>query len=126
MNRLLFVFTLVISLSTVFGLQAQNKNKAIGKWKYEVSQAPYGYDTGIIEIKEQKNVLGGEVFFNSGYGVKLQKVTLQNDTLRTSTYVDSEYVDIVAHIKDKKMEGIVDTSMGKMKLKAEKVVNTQN
>ena len=118
-------FALVVLFSFVFVLTAQNKKKAVGVWKYEVAQAPYGYERGTLEVKNLKNVFSGEVKFNSGNSVKLQKMTLSNDTLRANLFVDSEYVDVVAKISNTKMEGFVNTSMGRMSLKADKVVENK-
>ena len=125
MKKVFLVLVVLFSIGFVFSLTAQNKKKAIGVWKYEVSQAPYGYDKGTLEIKEHEKELSGVVKFNSGNSVQLQKVTMINDTLRANVFVDSENVDIVAKINTTKMEGSVNTSMGKMNLKADKVVENK-
>ena len=117
-----YAFVVLFTTVCVFGVSAQDKNKPVGKWKYEVEQAPYGYNKGTLEIKKQKEALMGELNFSSGNGVKLQKLTMRNDTIWANAYVDSEYIEIVAKISNSKMEGLVDTSMGKMIFKADKVV----
>ena len=53
--------------------------------------------------------------------MKLQSVDFKNDTMRVGVYVDSEYVNILSRVKGKKLEGTVDSSMGKMDLTAEKL-----
>ncbi|MGV8964067.1 MAG: hypothetical protein ACOH2V_11905 [Candidatus Saccharimonadaceae bacterium] len=126
MKKLLFTLFVVFSISLVFNLTAQNKKKAIGVWKYEVAQAPYGYDKGTLEIKDHKNEFSGVIKFNSGNSVELQKISMSNDTLRANVFVDSENVSIVAKISNSKMEGFVNTSMGNMSLKADKVVENKN
>ena len=125
MKKVYLALIVLFSAVSLFSLTAQNNKKAVGVWKYEVSQAPYGYDKGTLEVKELKNVFSGEVKFNSGNSVTLQKVSMSNDTLRANVYVDSESVDIVAKINNTKMEGTVNTSMGKMSLKAEKVIENK-
>ena len=125
MKKIIFALVVLFSMTFVFNLTAQNKNKAVGVWKYEVAQAPYGYEKGTLEIKELKNELMGEVKFNSGNSVKLQKMTMSNDTLRAKVLVESESVDVVAKLSQTKMEGSVNTSMGKMSLKADKVVENK-
>ena len=122
MKKITFVLIVVFSMVSLFSLTAQNNKNAIGVWKYEVADAPYGYDKGTLEIKELKKEFSGVVNFNSGNSVELQKVTMSNDTLRANVLVDSEYIDIVAKISNAKMEGSVNTSMGKLYLKADKVV----
>ena len=125
MKKVYLALIVLFSAVSLFSLTAQNNKKVVGVWKYEVSQAPYGYDKGTLEVKELKNVFSGEIKFNSGNSVTLQKVTLSNDTLRANVFVDSESVDIVAKINNTKMEGTVNTSMGKMSLKADKVIENK-
>ncbi len=125
MKKMFFALVILFSMTFVFSLTAQNKKKAIGVWKYEVAEAPNGYDKGTLEFKEHEKEISGVVKFDSGNSVKLQKVTMSNDTLRANVYVDSENVDIVAKVSNTKMEGSVNTSSGKMSLKADKVVENQ-
>lgn len=117
-----FTFLLLFCFSTAFiNVTAQNTKPIVGEWKYKVAQAPYGYDTGVISFKEVEKKLTGDITFDSGYKVKLQSVVFKNDTLKVGVYVDSEYVNILSHVKGKKLEGIVDSSMGKMDLTAERI-----
>lgn len=125
MKKVFYAAIALFAITSVFGLSAQNKKAAVGKWKYEVAQAPYGYNKGILEIKEVKDKLTGEVNFISGEDLKLQKLTMRNDTIWASVYVDSENVKIVAKINKSKMKGSVQTSMGVMNLEADKVVETK-
>lgn len=115
---MLFFACTFVSLTNA---QVKVGKKVVGDWKYEAAQAPYGYDKGVISIKEQKDALSGDVKFDSGYSVKLQSVSFKNDTLRISVYVESEYVDVVTKVTGNKMEGTVNSSMGKMAIKADKV-----
>ena len=94
----------------------------LGEWKYSVPEAPYGYEKGIISLVEVDKKLSGELKFDSGYKVKLSSVSLKSDTLRLTAYVESEYVSAVSKVKGNEMEGKVDTSMGVMRLKPEKIV----
>ena len=94
----------------------------LGEWKYSVPEAPYGYEKGIISLVEVDKKLSGELKFDSGYKVKLSSVSLKSDTLRLTAYVESEYVSAVSKVKGNEMEGKVDTSMGVMRLKAEKII----
>lgn len=126
MKKIIFALVVVFSMVFVFSLTAQNKKKAAkGVWKYEIEQAPYGYDKGTLEIKEYEKEISGVVNFNSGYSVQLQKMTMSNDTLRAYIFVDSESIDIVAKIGKTKMEGTANSSMGRMNFKADKVVENQ-
>lgn len=121
MKKLLLAITLLVVVSASGTAAAQNKNAVGGSWKYEVAQAPYGYEKGNIVITAQKNLFSGDVNFDSGYSVKLQDVTWKNDTLRANASVEGESINIVAKVVKNNMTGTVDTSMGKMGLKAEKI-----
>lgn len=128
MRKMFYAIVVLFTISSVFALSAQTKKKAVGKWKYEVAQAPYGYTNGVLEIKETKDAkdaLTGEVRFSTGEDLKLQKLTMRNDTIWGNMYVDSENVKIVATITDLKMKGSVHTSMGIMNLEADKVVDAK-
>ena len=124
MKKVLYAIIFLFTMTSVFALSAQNK-KAVGKWKYEVAQAPYGYSNGVLEIKQEKDKLTGQVNFSSGEDLKLQKLTMRNDTLRANVYVESENVEIIAKISNSKMKGSVNTSMGVMSLEADKVIETK-
>lgn len=121
----ILLFTAFLVLSIVGSvIVAQGKNPVVGNWNYEVSQAPYGYDKGKISLSMEKEVLKGDVSFQSGYSVVLQNVTLKNDTLRAKVFIDGENVSITARINKNNMTGSVDSSMGRMALKAQKIVAT--
>lgn len=121
MRKLFFVFLLACLYGASLSINAQNNKSIVGDWKYNVSQAPYGYDKGVISLKESEKVLTGDVTFDLGYKANLQSVTLKNDTLRAGVYVDSEYVNIISLVKGNKLEGTVDSSIGIMNLTAEKI-----
>ena len=125
MKKIFYVAIVFFAISSVFGLNAQNKNVAVGKWKYEVAQAPYGYNKGVLEIKEVNEKLTGELSFISGEDLKLQKLTMRNDTIWANIYVESENVQIVAKINKLKMNGSVNTSMGTMSLEGDKIVDVK-
>ena len=54
---MIYALLVLFTTATVFGISAQNKKTAASKWKYEVVQAPYGYNTGILQIEQQKDTL---------------------------------------------------------------------
>lgn len=126
MKRLFLIFTLVFATGYLFdGFAQEAVNKTIvGSWKYEVSQAPYGFESGTIIISKDKENLLGEVNFVSGYSVKLQNLSLKSDTLRAAANVEGENISITAKMVKNKLQGKVDTSMGVMGIKADRVVPT--
>ncbi|MDD4777490.1 MAG: hypothetical protein PHV53_04280 [Fermentimonas sp.] len=121
MRKILIVLMFTCLSSVFINVNAQNPKSILGEWKYSVNQAPYGYDRGVISFKEVEKKLTGDVTFDSGYKVNLQSVAFKNDTLKAGVNVEGEYVTILSHVKGKKIEGTVDTSMGKMNLTAERL-----
>lgn len=122
MRRLFIVLGLFFAAGVLSSVNAQSNKVVLGEWKYSVLEAPYGYEKGIISLVEVDKKLSGELKFDSGYKVKLSSVSLKSDTLRLTAYVESEYVSAVSKVKGNEMEGKVDTSMGVMRLKAEKII----
>jgi len=118
------IFVLVLLMGIISGaanaLPAQSVKDVTGEWAYEVPTAPYGYQKGVITIAEKEGVLSGEVKFDSGYKIQLKSVSYEAATLKLGLYVDYEYVTVTAKVAGKKMEGTVDSSQGKMALKAGK------
>lgn len=121
MRKLLVVFGLLFITGVFFNVNAQSNKTVVGKWKYSVPEAPYGYEKGVISLTEKDKALSGDLIFDSGYKVKLSSVSLKADTLRLGVYVESEYVTVVSKVKGNKMDGTVDSSQGKMTLKADKI-----
>ena len=120
MKRSLLFFTLIIAVGITFTANAQTKKSAIGSWKFEVPQAPYGYDKGIILITQQGDSLIGELKMDSGQSFKLNKITSKNDSINISAYIQGELVTVNAKIEGNKMSGQVYWSQGEMDLKAER------
>lgn len=125
MKKIFYATIVLFAITSVFVLNAQNKKAAVGKWKYEVAQAPYGYNKGVLEIKEVKDKLTGEINFSSGEDLMLQKLIMRNDTIWANIYVELENIEIVAKINNSKMKGSVQTSMGVMNLEADKIVEVK-
>ena len=121
MRKLFIVLSLFLAAGALFSVNAQSNEIVVGEWQYSVPEAPYGYEKGVISLVEADKKLSGELKFDSGYKVKLSSVSLKSDTLRLTAYVESEYVSAVSKVKGDKMEGKVDSSMGSMVLKAERV-----
>lgn len=125
MRKVLFVVGFLFVVGAFFSVNAQNNKAVLGEWNYSVTQAPYGYKKGVISLVEKDKTLSGELILVSGYKVTLTNVSFKADTLRATVYVDSENVNVVAKVKDRKMEGTVDSSIGIIGLEAEKVAPEQ-
>ncbi len=106
-------------------IDAQNNISSKNVWKYEVAQAPYGYEKGKLILTYDKDVLIGEVEDSSGYKIKMSEVSLVKDTLKGVVYIENERVRLKGNIKDSIIIGTVDTSMGVLKFKAIKEVSSK-
>jgi len=119
----LLIATLLVSVFVVSSSGAEKlKNKdVIGEWKYEVTSAPQGYESGTLVFEEKEGKLTGKVKFSAGYDSEFSKVEIENDVLKFGLYVDYEHITGEAQIDGKKMKGSVNTPDGKIELKAEKI-----
>ena len=120
MKRLLLLLALTVAVAITFTANAQTKKSAIGSWKFEVPQAPYGYDKGILLIVQQGDSLAGEINMDSGESFKLNKISSKKDSIIISTYVQGELVNVNAKIDGDRMFGQAYWSQGSMDLKAER------
>ena len=121
MKKLILLISMFgIIAGMVNGATLQGNQNVVGEWKYEVPTAPYGYQKGMITISQNNGVLSGVVKFDSGNKVQLKTATAEGDILKLGLYVESEYVSLEAKTTGSKMEGMVDSSQGKMAFKAEK------
>lgn len=115
----LFLITAFAALAANASISDDNKN-VLGKWKYEVASAPYGYEKGTINISEKENELEGEVQFADGYKIELKNLTFKEEILKFGLYIDYEYISVEATVKNEKMKGTVKTPDGPIALTAEK------
>jgi hypothetical protein len=117
----LLIFTLLFGWVALQSVTAKTEKKdLLGKWKYEVASAPYGYETGTLVFTEKEGELAGEVQFNDGTKVQMSKLTFEDGVLKSGLYIEYDYIGIEAKVDGKKMTGTVDTPDGKIELKAEK------
>lgn len=117
----LLIFTLLFGWVAIQSVTAKTEKKdLLGKWKYEVASAPYGYETGTLVFTEKEGELAGEVQFNDGTKVQMTKLTFEEGVLKSGLYIEYDYIGIEAKVDGKKMTGTVDTPDGKIELKAEK------
>ena len=121
MKKLISLFLFLgIMAGVVHATMTPGKQDVVGEWKYEVTSAPYGYEKGVITFTAGKDALEGEVKFDSGYKIKLKTVVIEGENLKLDLYVENTYISVIAKITGEKMEGTVDSSQGKMALKAER------
>lgn len=117
---MLIAFLFSLALGSVNATEKSDHKVLIGKWKYEVPAAPYGYEKGNLEFTEKDGTLTGNVIFQDGYKVELKKITFEDNVLSCGLYIDYEYISVKAKINEKKLTGNVNGPEGEMKLTAEK------
>lgn len=122
MRKVLYSFILLSIFIFTANSSAIQPETVSGKWKYEVKQAPYGYQKGVLEITEKKDTLTGFINFDSGQRVPFSKMTIRNDSIWADIYVENEFVELEGKMIDSQMNGSVSTSMGKMDFEADKIV----
>ena len=124
MKKATTLLILVILSGVMVFVVAQNKKNSKNVWKYEVSQALYGYEKGNLIVTNDSSGLKGEIEISSGYKIKMREVAIVKDTLRGSVFIENELVRLKGNMKDSIIVGTVDTSMGKLSFKAKKVASS--
>jgi hypothetical protein len=120
----------LIALTFLFGIivgtcpaaNANETDELLGKWKYQVESAPYGYEAGTLVFSLSDAELNGKVLLGDNNEIKLQDVSYKDGELKFGLYVDYDYVSIKAKITGNKLNGTVNTPEGPMKIVAEKEV----
>lgn len=122
MKKLMFLtFVLALVAIQFKSVSAASNKEVVGSWKYEVTEAPYGYEKGTLIFAEKEGKLVGEVKFADGYKIEMKEVKLEEGgVVKCGLYVDYEYIAVKLKIEGTKMTGSVNTPDGELKLKAEK------
>ncbi len=120
MKKLLILSLLLVFAATLQAAPNKKNKELLGKWKYEVASAPYGYEKGTLVFLEKEGELAGEVLFGDGSKTQMTKVTFVENIMKCGVYVEGSYVGIEAKVEGKNMTGSVDSPDGKIDLKAEK------
>ncbi len=95
--------TLLCTLFTM-AVYAQDKSGIVGEWNYTAEGAPYGYDTGVMNIKSDNGKLTAEVVMN-GQTVKINEIRKDGEAYKCTVYVDGYPVSVVLRQKGDGMEG---------------------
>ena len=125
MKKTVVLLIVILLNGFIHFVGGQNNKSSKNVWKYEVAQAPYGYEKGKLILTYDKDVLIGEVEDSSGYKIKMSEVSLVKDTLKGVVYIENERVRLKGNIKDSIIIGTVDTFMGVLKFKAIKEVSSK-
>jgi hypothetical protein len=96
-------------------------NAVSGKWKYQVTSAPEGYQNGVMVLTVKDNALNGEVSLPDGGKIIMRDAVYEKDTLTFTVNVDYEYIKIKLTVNGNKMKGVVNSPDGPLALTAEKI-----
>ncbi|WP_319590613.1 hypothetical protein [uncultured Draconibacterium sp.] len=122
MKKLMFFgFVLFVATITVNASNSSNNKEVIGEWKYEVPNAPYGYNAGNLVFEEKEGNLTGHVKLEDGYKIDLKDITYEDGVLKFGLYVDYDYVTLKITIDGEEMKGIVNSPEGEIPITAKKV-----
>jgi opacity protein-like surface antigen len=121
MKRFLFFAVMAAALwGSVYASSTQSNKEITGQWAFNVDTAPYGYQTGMLVISEEKDSLNGHVKFEDGYKVDLKDISYTEGVLNCGLYIDYSYIKVKAEIHEQLLRGTVNTPQGKMKFSAKK------
>ena len=113
----LYIFLGLIVLYSLLAVAMSHKiskEKLEGKWNVKVTDAPYGYQDYVIEIKEDRGEYKADILFvESNYKIPDLKITLENGKLTGNLTVEGEDIDITIWEEKKIVKGLAkSTSVG--------------
>jgi len=102
---------LVYSILAVAMNEKISRDKLEGKWNVKVTDAPYGYQDYVVDIKEDNGEYKADIFFvDSNNKISDQALTLLNGKLTGSVYVDNEKVDLSIWEEKSVVQGSANSS----------------
>ena len=102
-------FAALLCMMMCLSLYAQDKSgSVVGKWSYSAPDAPYGYQEGTCQFKENGCKLSA-VFTISGSEMTVGEIKKENQTYKCEFYVDGTDVYLTFKQVDKnKLSGNAD------------------
>lgn len=119
---------LIISILSILSLpsfsaktQDDIKKNFLGDWNYELNEAPYGYEKGIISFIEKDSNLTCLVKLEAGT-IPADSIRIEAEKIIIIVTVDNNPIKVVLSLKDNKLVGKVDTPEGQKDLTAKKII----
>ena len=104
-------FTTLLCLLFCITISAQDKaadlSKFVGDWSFSAPDAPYGYQDGSFQIKQENGKLTAKVNIQ-GSTLEINDIKAKGDTYTSSFYVDGTPVDLTMTQKGNELEGMAD------------------
>ncbi len=105
----------------VAGLASANElEKLVGTWKYNVEYAPEGYDKGLMVFNKVEGKFTGEVKLE-GYSIPVKNLVFEDGEYKFGVEIDYGYIPITIKIDGDKITGKASTPEGDMPIKGEKI-----
>ncbi|MFV0593712.1 MAG: hypothetical protein ACK5M7_20235 [Draconibacterium sp.] len=121
MKKLFSIIVFAASLALMsFSGEPDGHKILLGNWKYQVTTAPPGLDSGTLSFSEQEGKLLGTIKTIDGTELNMQDLIFEKEQLRFGVTVDYNYVLVKAMVKGKELTGTVDSPEGVMQLSAKK------
>jgi len=98
---------LIAFLAVILGLisldsSAVTKKNPVGKWKFSAPDAPYGYESGIMEIKKEDDTYTVSMkFVGFEYKFECEGVIFLKDKLSFNLYLDGDDIFLAFEFEDK-------------------------
>ena len=118
---ILILFVLALAGNMVNALEKPANKDVVGEWKYEVPNAPYGYNIGNLVFEEKEGNLSGYAKLESGNKIDLRNISYEDGLLKFGLYVESYYVTLKVTVEGEEMKGIVNSPEGEIPITAKKV-----
>ncbi len=104
-------FTTLLCLLFCITISAQDKaadfSKLVGDWSFSAPDAPYGYQDGSFQIKQENGKLTAKVNIQ-GSTLEINDIKAKGDTYTSFFYVDGTPVDLTMTQKGNELEGMAD------------------
>jgi hypothetical protein len=116
-----FLFLIAFLMLGFTGMvNAQDSQKKVapvdplGKWDFQASDAPYGYEKGqfVITEGEENTAPKVKIVFNEYSKTDGYKVKYENNKLSFTVYVEDESVYVTGNFEKDTFKGKASTSMG--------------
>lgn len=118
------LFTALLCLLFCVTISAQDKatdfSKLVGDWSFSAPDAPYGYQDGSFQVRQENGKLTVKVNIQ-GSTLELKDIQVKGDTYTSSFYVDGTPVDLTMTQKGNKLEGMVDAEGMQIPVKFKKM-----
>jgi hypothetical protein len=109
-------------------IYAAKKFNPVGKWEFNVPDAPYGYNNGKFEVKIIDDLYSVSINFDGmDYKFEGEMVFFDNDKFSFNLYLEGVDVYMAFTFSDKdKMRGVATYTEGELIMSAKRVVEDEN